>query len=251
MTSEQGYPEINKSLWESSVTDFSYPGIIDALFKLYASFEGKCIWGDKSPIYMVHMPLLKELFPQAKFIHIIRDVRDVCLSLRNSWGLHPLRGAQQWHDKIIQCRHDASRWLAGDYLEIRYASLLQETKSVLMQVCTFLNVNFEDAMTALQRPTRERFGDARDATHIVSTNLEKWRDQCASDLIRRIEEVSFNVLQDLGYPVLYAERQSRLTSSHLLLLRGVDACHRFKMHCRFEGSMTRALVREYRRRRFG
>ncbi len=251
ITGDQGYPGLDKNMWLSSITDFSYPGVISALFTLYASFEGKNVWGDKSPDYMLHLPVLKEMFPEAKFIHIIRDVRDVCLSLVKSWGLHPVRGAQQWVDSIVKCRNDARRSVPGDYLEIRYESLLQNTKRDLLKVCDFLQLEFEDAMTTLTRAVGGRFGDAQDATDIVSSNMEKWRYSLSPRLIEQIEKISIHLMQDLGSSVVYAKRQTRISSTELLFFRGIDAWNWFKRDRRREGSITRGLVRQYRKRRFG
>ena len=75
-------------------------------------FEGLCrqdggiplgqpgVWGDKSPNYRNDLPALRALYPGARFVHIIRDVRDVSLSSQVAWGKDPVRNAQRWMDEV-------------------------------------------------------------------------------------------------------------------------------------------------------
>ena len=93
---------------------------------LYAGQLGKIIWGDKTPNYLLYLPLLKTLFPKAKFVHIIRDVRDYCLSINAAWQKNPYRAAQRWHDSIKKCRKDGKTLPQGDYMEINYEALIDD-----------------------------------------------------------------------------------------------------------------------------
>jgi len=60
--------------------DRSYAQVVRRIFGAWAQKENKPRWGDKTPQYVTEMPVLSELFPGCKFIHIIRDGRDVALS---------------------------------------------------------------------------------------------------------------------------------------------------------------------------
>jgi hypothetical protein len=57
-----------------------YQDFITGIFDLYSNKHGKDLVGDKTPRYMRFVLTLHQLWPQAKFVHIIRDGRDVCLS---------------------------------------------------------------------------------------------------------------------------------------------------------------------------
>jgi hypothetical protein len=61
----------------------SYPSFVSAVFDLYRQRKGKSLVGDKTPSYVLNLPTLHGLWPKAKFVHIIRDGRDVCLSVLN------------------------------------------------------------------------------------------------------------------------------------------------------------------------
>jgi hypothetical protein len=53
---------------------------LSALFSAYAAKHGKPRWGDKTPMYMRHLGLVERLFPDAQYVHLIRDGRDAALA---------------------------------------------------------------------------------------------------------------------------------------------------------------------------
>ena len=59
----------------------SYADFVSAIFDRYGRSEGKPFVGDKTPTYVRRIPLLHALWPKARFVHLIRDGRDVCLSM--------------------------------------------------------------------------------------------------------------------------------------------------------------------------
>jgi hypothetical protein len=88
-------------------------------------------------------------------------------------------------------------------------------------------------------------------THIASYNTEKWRDELSPDVVKKIEEISFALIQVVGYPVIYANRQMRLSSTRLFLLKGIDAWNRLKFDFSRNGGIVKGLEYQYRKRRFG
>jgi hypothetical protein len=167
----------------------------------------------------------------------------------NAWGKHPLRSAQLWADSILKCRSDAHLFIQ-DYYEIKYEFLLQRPKLELEQVSDFLGLEFEHAMRSLGKPV-ENLGDTQTASYIVRSNIEKWRNGFSDRVVKKIEEITFDLLQALEYPVIYAKRQTRLTSTRLFLLKGIDAWNRLNFDCRHNGGLHNGLLYQYRKRRFG
>jgi hypothetical protein len=82
-----GREELERLL--SSDQPVSYARFVSGIFDLYGKANGKPLVGDKTPHYAQYIGLLHDLWPKARFVHLIRDGRDVCLSLL-SW-----RGAER------------------------------------------------------------------------------------------------------------------------------------------------------------
>ncbi|HET8985319.1 MAG TPA: sulfotransferase [Trueperaceae bacterium] len=130
--------------------EVTLPTFIDALFRLETSLPADGRWGDKTPEYALHIADLNEAFPQAQFVHIVRDGRDVYLSLASKrWrdrGHTPYELGRYWTRTVTEAGA-AGAWLGpGRYLLVRYEDLVLDTRSTLERVTAFLGVEFEEAM---------------------------------------------------------------------------------------------------------
>jgi hypothetical protein len=207
---EQGRP-VAAGRWRAACADFSLAGVFEGLIRddVEAPRGSGRIWGDKSPSYIDDLPLLRALFPAAKVLHIVRDVRDYCLSMRKAWGKDMLRAAQRWADGVRRARADGAL-LGADYLELRYEDLLGRTEAELRRVCAFLGVEFDPGMLTLEAST-ENLGDARGATRVVPENRGKWRAMSPRTLAR-VEEIAGAVLAECGYELALPPRAPRRLS---------------------------------------
>jgi hypothetical protein len=199
------------------------------------------IWGDKTPGYINHMPLLKELFPEAKFLHIVRDPRDYCLSVRKSFKKSIYRAAVRWRQGVGNA-HRYGRRLGQDYLEIPYERLLEEPVLTMRQVSSFLGVPYDDTLVNLASAP-EDLGDAKGHNKIVAHNNNKYRAQLSSHEIRRIEEIVCEVAKSIGYdldnPVVY-KPLNLLTLGILKLHDGVAS---LRHHVVAEGEVAKGTKR--------
>lgn len=204
---------IDAARWYEACTEFTAAGVFEALMRVEtdAPRGSARIWGDKSPSYIDDIPLLKQLYPAAKVLHIVRDARDHCLSIRQTWGKDMLRAAQRWADGVRKAR-EAGAALGADYLELRYEDLLARTETELRAVCAFLGVEFEPGMLTLVRPS-EDLGDTRGARQVVDGNREKYRRKMAPRTIARIEELAGPVLREYGYELVLPLRPVRRLSA--------------------------------------
>lgn len=221
------HPFIDAQKWHDAVRDWSYAGVVEAFYRLYAESLGKRIWGDKTPYYHLHMPLLKSLFPSARFVHIIRDARDYCLSLNKSWKKNIYRSVQRWNDTILKARKDAETLPPDAYLEVRYEALVDQPQETLAEICNFLGVDFEPAMVMLKKRT-ENLGDARDIVGIVGQNYGKWRQRLGVKEIAKIEQICTPLLTDLGYAVTYAGEPKRLSGPQMFFYKIADTLNLVK-----------------------
>jgi hypothetical protein len=129
---------------------------IAAVFAAYAAANGKPRWGDKTPLYMQHLPLLERLFPDAVYVHLIRDGRDAALSflsvpagiMTEGWG-HPRDAAGfacQWATEVRAARALGRRVGPSRYLEVRYETLVAEPAEELRRLCSFAGLDFDREM---------------------------------------------------------------------------------------------------------
>jgi hypothetical protein len=131
--------------------------LLRTFYELYAERFGKPRYGDKTPPYVYEMPLIRVLFPEARFVHLIRDGRDVALSMREKawWGPKTLaETAAWWANTILGARQDAAG--ASDYLEVRYEDLVTEPETSLRQICAFLALDWDNAMLRYHERAAER-----------------------------------------------------------------------------------------------
>ncbi|ODS33231.1 MAG: Sulfotransferase domain protein [Candidatus Scalindua rubra] len=107
----------------------NYSSLINTLMEKWAKNQGKRRWGDKSPGYISKLPLLHKLFPNAKFIHIIRDGRDVWLSQKRLGVKRSIVNfAREWVYTICKAKKYAAMHLKENYHELRYEDLIQDPK---------------------------------------------------------------------------------------------------------------------------
>ncbi|MEM9829702.1 MAG: sulfotransferase [Bacteroidota bacterium] len=192
------------------------------------------IIGDKTPSYITKMRTLKQdIFPNAKFLHIIRDPRDCCLSAKKLWGKSPLLFASVWHESVQKARSDAAIF-SKDYLEIQYEELLEHPEKVLKRTCAFIGIDYQSEMITLKKPA-ENYGDAKNAKQIVNSNKKKYRLGLSPSTIRRIEEVTFPSAKESGYLFEYATRHRPLLSITKVLLTLTSGYYAFRFHIREKG----------------
>lgn len=123
---------------------------IDTLYRLETGVGADGRWGDKTPEYALHMTDIARTFPLAQFIHIVRDGRDVYLSLASKrWsdrGHTPYELGRYWSRAVGTATAAGERLGPQRYLLIRYEDLVLDTRATLMGVTEFLGVGFEEHM---------------------------------------------------------------------------------------------------------
>lgn len=133
------------------------------IYRLYAARHGKSRWGDKTPSYRRHMLAIERILPEARFIHIIRDGRDVALSLRREWfaPTDDIGGlARHWVEEVEATRKQGGS--CKNYLEVRFESLVREPRTVLKSLCSFLGLTFDPAMEKYHSGAAKRLGEVDD-----------------------------------------------------------------------------------------
>lgn len=128
--------------------------------------------GDKTPNNLLHLNAISEAFPGCKFIHIVRDPRDVALSARKAWKKSLTRVAYQW-----QCGVTAANDFYQEHpeaiLTVRYEDLLADSRNALSAVCEFLDLPFNESLLELTG-SREKMGDAAGYPGLKTDNTGKF-----------------------------------------------------------------------------
>jgi hypothetical protein len=124
----------SRQAWLDSIADW-----FGGLQSDYAASRGKVRWADKTPRYALIMDFLDQMFPDAQFIHVIRDPRDVVLSHRKRFGyVAALKAIRKWPTYVATARATGERLGPGRYLEVRYEDLVSDNEHQLRRVFEFL-----------------------------------------------------------------------------------------------------------------
>jgi Sulfotransferase family len=187
---------------------------IGTVFAVYAEAQGKARWGDKTPMYMQNLRLLERLFPDALFVHLIRDGRDAALSflamprgiVTETW-MHPRTAADfacQWRTEVAAARALGRR--AGErYVEVRYEDLVDDVEQVLRRICAFAGLAYEPAMAdytgnvdVSAKPHQQRLRQP------PTKGVRNWRAQMSPGDVAAFEHVAGELLRQLGYESSHA-----------------------------------------------
>jgi hypothetical protein len=183
---------------------------LDATYSAYAAKHGKPRWGDKTPQYMRHLGLIDRLFPDAQYVHLIRDGRDAALAfldmpegvVTRTWA-HPRSPAGfacEWRTEVRRARDLGRRAGPRRYLEVRYEDLVSDTESVVRSICDFAELPFEPGMLEFagavdvsEKPHHQRL------LQPPTRGVRDWRSQMAEGDVRAFEGIAGDLLEELGY----------------------------------------------------
>jgi hypothetical protein len=192
----------------AALPELTPAALLDAFYRAYAAQHGAARWGDKSPIYTRHVPLLAEIFPCARFVHLIRDGRDAALS---TLAAYPDRfyvdmyfAARSWRQRVRAARRAGPALGPAHYTELRYEELTTDPEAVLRRLCDFLGEDYAPAMCEPHKLAREllrpqgRHAPVREPVH---ANSGGWRTGMAPADQRLFHAVASDLLADLGYDV--------------------------------------------------
>lgn len=204
-----------------------YREAIEATYRAYARARRKDRWGDKTPRYIEHIPLLSRLFPHARFVHQIRDGRNVALSYADvPFGPKTAAGAAHLWRKRVSDGLRSGRELGDErYMEIRYEELVADPDVHVKALCQFLEIEFEPAMI-------EADGAPRDLLprhtlynpHVGQrpvAQLRSWEQDMGATDVEMFEAVAGDLLSELGYPRRFPSPRARAHIAAWLGRRGL------------------------------
>ena len=193
---------------EDANRNISGPGfgaVFDAMMTSWANKQGKSSCGEKTPSHIDFVDPILDYFPDMRLVHIIRDPRDVCLSMiRARFGpKNYFAAATAWSKYLSKMTSLKKRYPNTKIIEIRYEDLLANPVSVLRILCTGLGVDYADSM--------QQFHDEEHPYNTDVTNLEnlrkplmidnsgKWRYEFSVRAIETIEFITAAHTANYGY----------------------------------------------------
>lgn len=174
---------------------------------VFAEREGKPLYGDKTPGYVVQLRELAGMFPEARFVHLIRDGRNVALSyLERPWGPATVgEAALYWRSRVSRGRASGTALGDGRYLEAKYEALVTDPETEVRRICTFLDLDFAPQMLEYRRAAEEFIATSHQPeafTALVrppTSGLRDWSNAMSQSDVALFEAIAGDLLVDLGY----------------------------------------------------
>lgn len=186
--------------------------LVGAFYRCHKEAEGKARWGDKTPSYIEIVPQLASMYPGARFIHVVRDGRDVARSvLARDWA-----GSRWLHDNTREWSRAIEfhwRWARSAHpdrmLLVHYEDLVLDTETALRRICRFIGEEFETQMLSWQRTVdvqvspRERNQHTKLKLTIGAEGIACWKREMSAREMFISEAFMGANLRRLGYELRY------------------------------------------------
>lgn len=184
-------------------------GIFFSIYDAYLAHSGKRRWGCKSTFMVHHIARVLHSCPQAKFILLVRDPRDVAVSSRKSLfsPFHPYFTAWLWRQQQLEGLHFHDTSGAGTCLLVKYEDLIEKPETTVRHICTFIEEQYEPAMLHFyQTRSAQKSAALSESWHntgspIQPTNQKKYRSGLRPAEVRLVERITGDLMKRLGYPL--------------------------------------------------
>jgi len=199
------YPPINVSQVMAAISGSRLADVFDAVLKAWARQQGKNRWGEKTVSNSLYFDTIIQWFPNARFIHPIRDGRDVAASLQKApFGPKtPFTAARRWRQFVEMGLQIGDRLPADQYLSVHYEDLLDQPQRELMRICDFLGEEYQESMLRFSENTAPYPTDPTNNSNLkkglLVSNKQKWRQSMGSREIAIVEAVAGPCLSKCGY----------------------------------------------------
>jgi len=186
--------------------------LLDTLYRSQMAESGAARWGDKTPGYILHVPLIARIFPSGQFIHLIRDGRDVTLSAMAKWRhrfperlyMDEFYLIRSWVGAVRRGRAAGAELGPNRYLELRYEDLAEDPEGTLIRICSFLGEDFHPDMLhheALAQRVIFSGGHVEVRDPVSSTRIGRWRTEMTPFHLWAAARVAGDTIAELGYEV--------------------------------------------------
>lgn len=208
----------NQFIADASRHNSSYLDFLDFFMTSVAEKQGKACWAENTPNHVLEITNIAEYFPQARFIHVIRDGRAVAASLNKlGWvsckhpDLRLMSAGLHWQTQVITGRRQG-RKIGHRYMELQYEELVCQPENALRKLSEFIGVCID--MQKLQLNPHGSLGksnsvygkESNDGNLLSKESLAKWKTILSIDEQAMLNSLVGDTLHCLGYSV--EERKS-------------------------------------------
>jgi hypothetical protein len=199
--------------------------LLDRLFRTEIAHTGKPRWGDKTPDYLFFVQHILGHFPDANVVAIVRDPRDVYLSLkRYDWA-----GRTTWSigGYLSKCGRLADRWAAAypapQFVVVRYEDLVLDTAPTLERLCATLGLRFDERMLSFFEGAGENVqpwefeigAHTKLRRDVDASDVGRWRVEGDRKEIAEVESLTADIIRDHGYDASLSPWRASMTRSQL------------------------------------
>jgi hypothetical protein len=180
------------------------------LMETIARKQGVTRWAESTPLHLLYLPLIKKLIPDALIVHIIRDGRDVAVSLNKIGWIRPFPWDRrrslvlagifwQW---IVGKGRRYGRAMSPDYIEVHYEDLVQNPREFLTRLGVFLQHDLDYdriqqvALGSVQNPNSSFNGDGQGQE---KSPMGRWKKVLSPEQVAELESAIGDLLSDTGY----------------------------------------------------
>jgi hypothetical protein len=214
------WPIDRKDLYKSLMAcegENSYATVVKVVYHEYKSIYGLnylLAIGDKNPGYTIYTEKLLRIFPDAKFIHIIRDYRDNFVSIRNVDFELPIISltVSKWKHFVKRFRKAGER-NPGTHLELRYNDLVEHPEATFKYLCEFIGLPYSDAPFNFYLKSSEALkAFPKNLIHkyhasllnkVNTSRIGLWKKELTEKEIRVADVVAGDYAESTGYPKAY------------------------------------------------
>ncbi len=185
--------------------------LVEMVYRWHMEAEGKSRWGDKTPVYIEIVPALAAMFDDAKFIHLIRDGRDVAKSFqRQGWRGPWMHGyAGEWLRAVELDLELGKTPLNGRILRVRYEDLVLHPRATLRGICSFIDEEFEEQMLTWRGKVAQAIPGWEKRVHsnldrdMSPADVGRWKREMTSREVFLAEALMGAQLSHFGYERRY------------------------------------------------
>ena len=214
----------------SELSSPSLYGIYTALYELYRKHSGKKRWGCKSTFMYLHIGEILAQHSSPKFLHLVRDPRDVAASAEHSIfsQYHPYKTAQLWTKEQTEIEKWQHLTDEGKILRVRYEDLTVQPESELKRIMNFLSEDFQpQQLQFFKGPEANTLSKLSAswkhcANPVSNQSIGRFQSQLSSQEITYVEMQTHELMRKYGYELTTTPRLNSASSWELARIEYSD-----------------------------